>query len=36
VLDAYFRDLEVEPVKEGSGWEKIDSLPRLFPEFAKA
>jgi hypothetical protein len=36
VLDAYFRDLEVELVKEGSGWEKIDSLPRLFPEFAKA
>jgi hypothetical protein len=36
VLDSYFRDLTVEPVKEGSGWDKIDSLPRLFPEFAEA
>jgi hypothetical protein len=36
VLDAYFRDLRVEPVKEGAGWEEIEALPRLFPEFAKA
>lgn len=36
VLDSYFRDLRVKPVKEGSGWDKINSLPRLFPEFAKA
>jgi hypothetical protein len=33
VLDAYFGDLRVEPVSEGSGWEKIEDLPRLFPEF---
>jgi hypothetical protein len=32
VLDAYFRDLRVEPVKPGAGWKKIESLPRLFPE----
>lgn len=30
VLDAYFTDLEVEVVKEGEGWEKIESLPRLW------
>jgi len=35
VLDTYFRDLEVEPVQEGDGWEKIEDLPRLFPEFSK-
>jgi len=33
VLDAYFGDLRVEPVREGGGWEKIEALPRLFPEF---
>jgi len=33
VLDAYFHDLRVEPVSEGAGWEKIEALPRLFPEF---
>jgi len=32
VLDAYFQDLRVEPVSEGAGWEKIEALPRLFPE----
>jgi hypothetical protein len=36
VLDTYFHDLRVEPVEEGAGWEKIDVLPRLFPEFADA
>jgi hypothetical protein len=36
VLDTYFRDLRVEPVKEGAGWDKIDALPRLFPEFTDA
>jgi hypothetical protein len=36
VLDAYFHDLQVEPVKEGAGWETIDALPRLFPEFTDA
>jgi hypothetical protein len=35
VLDSYFRDLRVDPVEEGSGWEKIENLPRLFPEFAE-
>jgi hypothetical protein len=33
VLDAYFGDLRVEPVRESSGWERIEALPRLFPEF---
>jgi hypothetical protein len=31
VLDDYFDDLKVEPVSLGAGWEKIDALPRLFP-----
>jgi hypothetical protein len=33
VLDAYFDDLRVEPVSQGSGWSRIEALPRLFPEF---
>jgi hypothetical protein len=33
VLDAYFTDLRVESVGEGDGWNKIEALPRLFPEF---
>lgn len=33
VLDTYFGDLRVEPVNEGSGWDRIEDLPRLFPEF---
>ena len=33
VLDDYFHDVRVEPVSEGGGWEKIEALPRLFPEF---
>ncbi|HXG79634.1 MAG TPA: hypothetical protein VNJ31_09890 [Methyloceanibacter sp.] len=33
VLDTYFIDLRVEPVEEGEGWERIEGLPRLFPEF---
>jgi hypothetical protein len=32
VLDTYFTDLEVEVVKESKGWEKIESLPRLWKE----
>jgi hypothetical protein len=32
VLDDYFHDLRVEPVAEGEGWSKIESLPRLFPD----
>jgi hypothetical protein len=31
VLDHYFDDLTVEPVEENAGWQKIESLPRLFP-----
>ena len=30
VLDTYFTNLSVEPVKEGQGWERIKSLPRLW------
>jgi hypothetical protein len=30
VLDTYFTDLSVERVREGKGWEKIESLPRLW------
>ena len=30
VLDSYFTNLSVEPVKEGQGWERIKSLPRLW------
>jgi hypothetical protein len=32
VLDAYFGDLRVQAVSEGEGWERIEDLPRLFPE----
>jgi len=35
VLDAYFGDLRVERVGEGDGWERIEDLPRLFPEFGE-
>lgn len=30
VLDEYFRDIEVEPVEEGQGWQRIEDLPRLW------
>jgi len=30
VLDHYFTDLSVEAVEEGVGWERIESLPRLW------
>lgn len=30
VLDTYFTDLNVEPVMEGQGWKRIESLPRLW------
>jgi hypothetical protein len=33
VLDHYFRELRVEKVSEGGGWETIKALPRLFPAF---
>jgi hypothetical protein len=32
-LDEFFDELEVAPVKEGAGWEEIEQLPRLFPDF---
>jgi hypothetical protein len=32
-LDEFFDELEVTPVQEGAGWKKIETLPRLFPEF---
>jgi len=31
-LDEFFHDLSVTLVEEGTGWEKIQQLPRLFPE----
>ena len=35
-LDEFFDELEVTPVREGKGWEKIQQLPRLFAELEKA
>ena len=35
VLDGYFDGLEVEAVNRDSGWRRIESLPRLFPQFAE-
>ena len=32
VLDTYFTSLSVEPVKEGQGWDRIQSLPRLWED----
>jgi hypothetical protein len=32
VLDKYFMDLSVVRVEKGRGWEKVESLPHLFPE----
>lgn len=34
VLDDYFDELEIERVKRGAGWERIESLPALFPSLA--
>jgi hypothetical protein len=31
VLDDFFEDLSVEPVRAGDGWSRIRDLPRLFP-----
>ena len=31
-LDEFFDELNITPVKEGTGWKKIEELPRLFPE----
>ncbi len=30
VLDTYFTNLSVEPVKEGEGWTRIEHLPGLW------
>ncbi|NIP27240.1 MAG: hypothetical protein GWO38_26360 [Phycisphaerae bacterium] len=30
VLDHYFRDIRVEPVAQGEGWERIQKLPPLW------
>jgi hypothetical protein len=30
VLDDYFESIEVEPVEEGEGWQRIESLPSLY------
>ena len=35
VLDHYFRELSVERVEEGSGWQRIAELPPLFPALVK-
>ncbi|MCI0410147.1 MAG: hypothetical protein L0191_16585 [Acidobacteria bacterium] len=34
-LEEFFDELKVRPVQEGKGWEKIQGLPRLFPELAR-
>jgi hypothetical protein len=31
VLDDYFDAIQVEPVAEGEGWRRIETLPHLFP-----
>jgi hypothetical protein len=35
VLDRFFDNLEVEPVREDAGWRQITDLPPLFPQFAE-
>jgi hypothetical protein len=34
VLDEFFENLSVEPVRAGEGWSRIRDLPRLFPGIA--
>lgn len=34
-LDEFFDELDITPVQEGTGWDKIKGLPRLFPEFVR-
>ena len=36
VLDQYFDNIRVERVHEGEGWQRIQPLPRLFPELAES
>ncbi len=31
-LDEFFDELKITAVQEGTGWKKIEGLPRLFPE----
>ena len=35
VLDEYFSQIEVEPVEEGRGWERIQELPGMFTTLLK-
>lgn len=35
VLDDYFDKLQVEPVREGEGWLRIEGLERLFPDLKR-
>jgi hypothetical protein len=35
-LDEFFDELDITRVQEGTGWEKIEALPRLFPELASS
>lgn len=30
ILDTYFRELDVERVEKNEGWERIESLPKLW------
>jgi hypothetical protein len=34
-LDEFFDELGVTRVPEGTGWKKIEALPRLFPELER-
>jgi len=34
VLDSYIDDIQVEAVKAGEGWSRIQEMPRLFPALA--
>jgi hypothetical protein len=34
VLDHYFTDLTVKPVRQGEGWREIDSWPSLWQAYA--
>jgi hypothetical protein len=33
-LDEFFDELSATPVPAGTGWQKIEALPRLFPDLA--
>lgn len=35
VLDHYFDNIRIEPVKAGEGWDAIAMLPPLFPDLAE-